>query len=144
MRLSNAMRLTLSLWEVVGENASHAKSMLCVDGWLALHERFGSLPLADVLAPAIDLAEQGFPASPLLVGSTARLDGPAREQLDELATQATRTGALVRRPGAARTLRSIVGQGRDGFYGGEFASGLLLDFQILGFFVNQSTESPEP
>ncbi|MAT06026.1 MAG: gamma-glutamyltranspeptidase [Acidimicrobiaceae bacterium] len=97
----------------------------CVDGWLALHERFGSLPLADVLAPAIDLAEQGFPASPLLVGSTARLDGPAREQLDELATQATRTGALVRRPGAARTLRSIVGQGRDGFYGGEFASGLL-------------------
>ncbi|MEQ8437565.1 MAG: gamma-glutamyltransferase [Ilumatobacter fluminis] len=97
----------------------------CVDGWVALHERFGSLPLADVLAPAIDLAERGFPASPLLVGSTARLDQAGREQLHELAAQATRTGAPVRRPGAARALRAIVEHGRDGFYGGEFGDGLL-------------------
>src|SRR5690606_18289108 len=45
----------------------------CVDGWVALHARFGRLPLAEILAPAIDLAEHGFPASPLLVGSTTRL-----------------------------------------------------------------------
>src|SRR5580693_2453151 len=34
-----------------------------VDGWLALHERYGRLPLDEVLAPAIELAEDGFPAS---------------------------------------------------------------------------------
>src|SRR5690606_34951514 len=32
----------------------------CVDGWLALHERAGRLPLAEVLAPAIEIAEAGF------------------------------------------------------------------------------------
>ena len=37
-----------------------------VDGWLALHERYGRLPLADVLAPAIELADDGFPASIML------------------------------------------------------------------------------
>ena len=46
----------------------------CVDGWLALHERFGRLPLAEVLAPARDYAENGFPASPLL----ARASGATR------------------------------------------------------------------
>jgi gamma-glutamyltranspeptidase/glutathione hydrolase len=97
----------------------------CVDGWLALNARFGSLPIAEVLAPAIDLAENGFPASPLLAASARRLDPAGLEQLHELASQATHTGAIVRRPGAARALRAIVDSGRDGFYGGEFGAGLL-------------------
>ena len=97
----------------------------CVDGWLALHGRFGSLPLGELLAPAIDLAECGFPASPLLVRAVARLDPAGREQLSELASQATHAGAIVRRPGVGRALRSIAGHGRDGFYGGEFGEGLL-------------------
>jgi gamma-glutamyltranspeptidase/glutathione hydrolase len=97
----------------------------CVDGWVALHERFGSLPLADLLAPAIDLAEAGFPASPLLVGSAARLDERGRKALHELAHQAGAPGDIVRRPGAARALRAIAEHGRDGFYGGEFGEGLF-------------------
>jgi gamma-glutamyltranspeptidase/glutathione hydrolase len=97
----------------------------CIDGWIALHERYGTLPLAEVLAPAIDLAEHGFAAGPLLVGSVGRLDEPGREQLAELASQATRTGAPVRRPGAARALRAVAEQGRAGFYEGEFGEGLL-------------------
>ena len=36
----------------------------CVDGWIALHDRFGQLDLATVLTPAIRLAATGFPASP--------------------------------------------------------------------------------
>ncbi len=97
----------------------------CVDGWLALHERFGSLDLADVLDPAIDLAERGFAASPLLVGSAQRLDAAGQINLSEIADQASRTGAVVRRPGVARALRAIIASGRDGYYGGEFGSGLL-------------------
>ena len=97
----------------------------CVDGWIALHERFGSLPLADLLAPAIDLADGGFPASPLLAGAASRLDPAGREQLHELASQASRTGAVVRRPGVARALRAVAEQGRAGFYGGEFGDGLI-------------------
>ena len=97
----------------------------CVDGWVSLHERFGSIPLADVLAPAIGIAEHGFPASPLLVGSLATIDDAARDNLHEIATQATHVGALVRRWGVARALRAVATNGRIGFYGGEFAAGLL-------------------
>jgi gamma-glutamyltranspeptidase/glutathione hydrolase len=97
----------------------------CVDGWLALHARFGSMPLSEILAPAIDLADGGFAASPLLAGAVRRLDALGVAQLGELAGQATRAGAVVRRHGVARALRAIVDRGREGFYGGEFGDGLL-------------------
>ena len=35
-----------------------------VGGWMAMHERFGRLPLEEVMAPAIDFAETGYPVSP--------------------------------------------------------------------------------
>ncbi|HEY5874711.1 MAG TPA: gamma-glutamyltransferase [Ilumatobacteraceae bacterium] len=97
----------------------------CVDGWVALHERFGSLDLAVILEPAIRLAEGGFPASPLLVGSLAGLDSAARARFVELIGQARAPGAPVRRPGAGRALRAVAAQGRAGFYEGEFGEGLL-------------------
>jgi gamma-glutamyltranspeptidase/glutathione hydrolase len=95
-----------------------------VDGWLALHERYGRLPLERVLAPAIELAEDGFPASIMLAFATYLVhqvpgagelcpDGP----ID--------VGTTVRLPGIGRTLRSIAREGRAGFYGGEFGRGLL-------------------
>ena len=39
-----------------------------VHGWTALHERFGRLPFAELLAPAIHYAETGFPVSPIIAG----------------------------------------------------------------------------
>ena len=97
----------------------------CVDGWTALHDRFGSLPLDAILAPARRLAAEGFPASPLLVGSLRRLDAASRSNLSELAQQATSIGAVVRRPGAALVLAALPVSGRDGFYLGAFGDGLL-------------------
>jgi gamma-glutamyltranspeptidase/glutathione hydrolase len=94
----------------------------CVDGWLALHGRFGRLPLEQVLAPAVAYAASGFPASPTLALSARVLSG-----LPEAADfpDGLRPGDLVRRPGVARTLRAIASEGRDGFYGGEFGAGLV-------------------
>lgn len=96
----------------------------CVDGWVALHDRFGTLPLTTLLAPAIALAADGFPASPLLVASAAMVDPVAREALFELTSQARRPGLRVMRPGVARALRAIAEGGRDAFYRGEFGEGL--------------------
>ena len=96
----------------------------CVDGWVALHDRFGSLPLATLLGPAIELAEGGFPASPLLVASAAMVDPVARASLIELTSQARRPGLRVTRPGVGRALRAIADGGRDAFYLGEFGEGL--------------------
>jgi gamma-glutamyltranspeptidase / glutathione hydrolase len=97
----------------------------CVDGWSALHARFGTLPLSEILQPAIALASNGFPASPLLLGTLSQLDDRGRQSLDELASQARRPAGRVRRPGVARALEAIALHGRAGFYEGEFGEGLL-------------------
>jgi gamma-glutamyltranspeptidase/glutathione hydrolase len=97
----------------------------CVDGWAALHERFARLPLATLFAPAIRLADAGFPASPLLVAALDRLDEAGKEQLHELVGQASRPGERVRRPGVAAALDAVATKGRDEFYLGSFGDGLL-------------------
>ena len=96
----------------------------CVDGWLALHERFGRLPLADVLASAITYAAEGFPASPLLAAVQPLLEGVAGAE-DLLDTMPLRPGGRVRRPGVALALAAVVEHGRGGFYEGAFGTGLL-------------------
>jgi gamma-glutamyltranspeptidase / glutathione hydrolase len=91
----------------------------CVDGWVALHERFGTVPLPELLAPAIGYARHGYPASPLQAASVqAWTDAPA-----ELVP--TRPGALVRRVGVATALEAVASGGREAFYGGAFGEGLL-------------------
>jgi gamma-glutamyltranspeptidase/glutathione hydrolase len=96
----------------------------CIDGWVALHDRLGSLPLDVVLAPARQFAADGFPASPLLVHSLRAVDAVSRDNLKELASQATETGSRVRRPGAALVLAGLATGGRDSFYRGAFGDGL--------------------
>lgn len=96
----------------------------CVDGWTALHERFGALPLADVLQPAVELAELGFPTSPLLSRSLHRIaETVGNDDYFPNGTPA-RTGHLLTRPGIARSLRAIGTDGRSAWYEGEFGAGL--------------------
>ena len=97
----------------------------CVDGWLALHERHGRLDLADVLAPAIGYARDGFPCSPLLAVMVGMLGDAVGA--DELRGPIGRraTGERIVRPGVAAALAAIVDRGRDGFYGGAFGDGLV-------------------
>lgn len=95
----------------------------CVDGWCALHERHGRLPLADVLAPAHRLAVGGFPASPMLAFTLPRLEGVTG--CDELTAIRPAAGERVLRPGVARMLATVAGGGREAFYGGEFGTALL-------------------
>jgi gamma-glutamyltranspeptidase/glutathione hydrolase len=96
----------------------------CVDGWLALHDRYGRLPLAEVLAPATGYARDGFPAGPLLAALTPLLDG-VRGAGDLVRDPPLRAGDRVTRPGVARALEAIVAGGRAAFYEGEFGEGLL-------------------
>jgi gamma-glutamyltranspeptidase/glutathione hydrolase len=88
----------------------------CVDGWVALHARFGRLELGEVLEPARRLAADGFAASPALVRATAD---------DAALLAASRAGTVLRRPGIAAALAAIARDGRDGFYAGPFGEALL-------------------
>ncbi|WP_067456080.1 gamma-glutamyltransferase [Actinomadura macra] len=93
----------------------------CVDGWLALHGRYGRLPRAEVLRSAVLHAEGGFATTP---GLMAAVEAAAGAPGARRPAWADRPGKVVARPGAARALRAIVDEGRAGFYQGEFGSGL--------------------
>jgi gamma-glutamyltranspeptidase/glutathione hydrolase len=100
-----------------------------VAGWVALHERFGKLPFADLLAPAIEIAERGY-AVPVVVQGKWR----AAAALDEITAQAGFAQAFLphgRAPevgerftfeAAARTLRLIALTTGEAFYAGEVAA----------------------
>jgi gamma-glutamyltranspeptidase / glutathione hydrolase len=96
----------------------------CVDGWLALHERFGTLSLAEVLEPARRLADEGFAVSAMLA-AILPLVRDVRGAEDFFVAGPPPPGCLVRRPGSARALDAVVADGRSGFYDGEFGEGLL-------------------
>ena len=89
-----------------------------VDGWLALHDRFGRLPLGTVLGPAIELAEEGFVASILLALSSHLVVRGARRRASSAPTGRSSPGTGSDFPGIARTLRAIAAGGRDGLLPG--------------------------
>ncbi|UTW45348.1 gamma-glutamyltransferase [bacterium SCSIO 12696] len=98
-----------------------------VDGWFQLHDKLGGLPMSEILQPAIDYAEQGFPVSELIAHywqlSVPRLqDQPgAFKQTFTIDGSAPKTGQLFRNPDLANTYRLLAKQGRDAFYSGEIA-----------------------
>ncbi len=97
----------------------------CVDGWLSLHEKYGAIPLAQVLAPAIEIAEQGFPATMPLARAAQQIAAVDGAQDFVSGGRTVAFGQRVTRPGLARSLRAIVNSGRSGWYEGEFGQGLM-------------------
>lgn len=95
-----------------------------VDGLVALHARYGRLPLGQLLEPARRLAEQGFPVSPTLARESTGLDPQTRAGAFGSSAPLVR-GRRLRMPGVARALEAIASDGRDGFYEGEVGQALL-------------------
>ncbi len=108
-----------------------------VDGWDKLAHRFGRKKLADDLAPAIHLADTGFPVTEWTAGAWA--DSVPLLHQD---TNATRTylpgghapavGEVFRNPDLAWSLRQIASHGRDAFYRGQIAEKILACSRRLG------------
>ena len=106
-----------------------------VDGWFALHARFGRLPMKALLAPAVDYAEQGVPLSQFTASfikdEIATFERLAKEgrfahivnfrSVFEPNGAAPAEGVLFRNRDLARTYRLIADQGRDVFYSGRLA-----------------------
>jgi len=98
----------------------------CVDGWFELHEKFGKLPMKQVLKPAIESAEEGFPVSELIahyweIGAKGHAEAPGFAETFMIEGRAPGKGEIFRNPALARTLRLIAKGGRDAFYKGEVA-----------------------
>jgi gamma-glutamyltranspeptidase/glutathione hydrolase len=91
----------------------------CVDGWIALSERFGTVPLATCLEPAIGLCS-GFPASPELAAALERAQEwlTPTESTAELYPngKAPRPSDTLARPLLGATLEAVAAHGRNGFF----------------------------
>lgn len=101
-----------------------------VSAWVALSERFGALPFADLFAPAIRYAEDGFAVSPVIAALWARAaeqlgDQPGFAQTFLPDGRAPRAGERFRTPGHARTLRAIAQTNGRAFYEGEIAEAIV-------------------
>ncbi len=97
-----------------------------VDGWFALHQRFGKLPMADNLAPTIRYAREGHPVHEVIAyywdRSVPRLSKwPGFSEQFTINGRAPRTGETWKNPNLADTLQKIAEGGRDAFYKGDIA-----------------------
>jgi gamma-glutamyltranspeptidase/glutathione hydrolase len=112
-----------------------------VDGWFALHERFGTLPMRRVLQPTIDYARNGHPVHETIayywnrsVPTLSKFPG-FNEQMT-IDGRAPRKGEMWRNPQLADTLDTLARRGRDGFYKGEVAKTIADYVQAQGGFLS--------
>ena len=118
-----------------------------VRGMALALERFGTRPLAETLAPAIQFAEEGLPVDwyqGMLIASQKpvlrRDDETARIFLSNGLPPAPlfgRSSPRLKQPDLARTLRRIADQGADGFYRGEIAQRIVAHLRALGGILTE-------
>jgi len=112
-----------------------------VDGWFMMHEKFGSLPMKEILQPAIGYAENGAPISQLIAYywnlSVPRLSQyPGFNEQYTINGKAPKEGQIWKNQNLANTLKSIVEGGRDAFYKGEIAHTIANYIKQQGGFIS--------
>ena len=101
-----------------------------VDGWQKLLDRFGRKKMNEVLAPAIQVAEDGFPVTEWIAlhfASNVDLlrNNEEAARIFLISDRAPRMGEVIRNPDLAWSLRQIAQGGRDAFYRGEITKRIL-------------------
>ncbi len=101
-----------------------------VDGWFTLHDRYGKLSMAEVLAPAIYYAEHGFHVTEIIGQTWARAARrlarePSANETWLVNGEAPKVGDLFVNPGLAKTLKMLASEGRDAFYEGPIAEAIV-------------------
>ena len=146
--------LTLSLLEregLIGDNGRikdplHAHTVTvpgACAGWCDLIERHGNRSIAEVLEPAISLAECGFPVAPITAHAWARgvadqLRKTRHGQELTIEGRAPVAGEIFRNPGLARTLRTVAEGGRQSFYEGAIAEAMVAEQNAAGGVLSLS------
>src|SRR5438128_7182532 len=135
-----------------GESVEDITVPGALSGWDALLRRFGTITLAQALAPAIGYAEHGFPVTPIIAqdwaSEAARLarDDGARATFLVDGTGAPAAGEWFRNPDLARTFREIAAAGPAALYGGPLGRRLVDRVRALGGFLtleDLQRQSPE-
>ena len=114
----------------------------CVDGWFALHGKFGRRPMASNLAPAMAYAREGFPVTEIIAEAWAEnlrlLESyPNVMALYAPSGRAPRLGERFQNPQLADTYSQIATGGRDAFYRGAIARTLVAFLRTQGGFLEE-------
>jgi len=125
-------------FEKMPESGIHSVTVPgAVAGWDALLRAHGTMKLSDLLAPAIECAEEGFPVGELTAEHWHKSEGKLSKNPAAAATylkdgRAPRAGERFRQPDLARTLKKIAAEGADVFYRGEIAEKIVRASETLG------------
>jgi gamma-glutamyltranspeptidase/glutathione hydrolase len=116
-----------------------------VDGWFELHGKFGSMPMKELLNPAIEYAEKGFPLTQLIAWYMNR-SVPLYESrgfpniretyMDQNGGRLPKEGEIYKNPFLANTYRQIAEGGRDAFYKGKIAKTIADFIQSQGGYLS--------
>lgn len=103
----------------------------CVSGWQMLLQRFGSRPLARLLEPSIEVAESGFPVTPVIAADWKSSEQKLSQYAESRSTflvdgrRAPRAGEIFRNPKIAATYRELAADGGRSFYEGKIARDIV-------------------
>jgi len=103
-----------------------------VDGWATLLERHGSMSLSDVLQPAIEYAEQGYPVSEIIAQEWHEVEELLVGTSFLINDHTPQAGEMFRNLELANTLRIIAEGGRDAFYCGPLSEAIAQHVQSQG------------
>jgi gamma-glutamyltranspeptidase/glutathione hydrolase len=127
--------------QIPGSGALSVSVPGCVDGWYTLHERFGKLPMKDLLQPTVNYAREGYPVTEVIAflwqGYARSLQKfPNYRQLYMPGGQAPQKGDIFRNEDLASTLEKIIKGGRDAFYKGDIARTIAATVKRDGGFLS--------
>jgi gamma-glutamyltranspeptidase/glutathione hydrolase len=110
----------------------------CVSGWQALRERFGTMPLSELLEPSITYAENGFPIVQIIGGYwsgagklLSQTEGGQRSYLKSDGSVPL-VGEVMKNADLARTYRKLVEHGESYFYKGSIAEDIVAHSESVG------------
>lgn len=106
-------------------------------GWCDLIERHGTLNLVEIFAPAIRLAEEGFPVAPITsyfwrLSAERQLKTALNGHEMTLDGRGPNPGEIFRNPGLARTLKKVAEGGKKAFYEGEIGEAIVNTLREAG------------
>lgn len=112
-----------------------------VDGWFELNEKFGKLPMSELLSPAIGYARDGFPVTELIAyymhhtaSRLGKYEGFKETYMPNGRMPAK--GEVFRNPDLASTYEKIASGGRDAFYKGDIARAIAAYMKNQGGFLS--------
>ncbi|KAK4228728.1 putative gamma-glutamyltransferase YwrD [Podospora fimiseda] len=166
--IRNSLGLADGVHGEIPMNSVHAVTVPgAAAGWVDTVEKFGSgnLTLEQILAPAIELGEKGFPVSEQTAHFWQRSEKSLRNASPNFSEmlkadpsspdgfRAPKAGDIIKLPNLALTFRTLATQGKKGFYTGRIAQELISVVQSLGghltlsdleHHLSQPIDSPEP